>query len=460
MTHEAIVSDTFSELMSAQSGRMVLEFDSYRVSVQLGSSHRLILSVSGFDHVAGEFQETAMLREWKGTLDRLKTDDHVIYLQDSRNAWFNGERGWSDLIDFIKQYKKACNITESIALGLSMGGTGALILDQFLEFDRVVALVPQTLVGHDVCAWDSRYQEAWRNIPDIRFPRIADCLRDDGQYVLLFAVDVVEDARHVAALLTAGMNVEAFLSRAGEHNITFEMRRRGEQEDVLAALLSTDDVVDLSPFGYQRVDADFMASGDMILEEGLDQCSPADVHRLGMKYPSQVPTSFYPALREFEIDRVLSAGGNYRDAAGTMFPIHASQICKPEELKNYAVFGWNALDYGFTWSEGAHHFIRFSVIDFKTHEEVTAKLFFLPLLHVDHKSQRIVISLNGEIVHQGVVEYGTHEASMVEVTVALKSADCEFYIYTPDFVSPSALGIGQDTRRMAVSLNKLELASA
>ena len=436
---------------------MVLEFGSYRVSVQLGSSRRLIISVSGFDHVAGESQETAMLREWKGTLDRLKTDDHVIYIQDSRNAWFNAERGWDDMIDFIQHYKKACDITESVALGLSMGGTGALILDQFLEFDRVVALVPQTLVGSAVCPWDTRFQEAWHHILDIRFPRISECLRHDGHYVLLFAVDVIEDARHAAVLLAAGMNVEAFLSRAGEHNITFEMRRRGQQEDVLQALLGKGDV-DLIRFGYQKADAEFMAYGELILEEGLDQCPPATVHQLCQKYPSQVPTTFYPTLREFAIDKVLAAGGSYRDAAGTMFPIHASQICKPEDLKNYAVFGWNPLDYDFTWSEGAHHFIRFSVIDFDDHEKIAAMFFFLPLLHQNHKSQRVVISLNGEVVHQSVVEFGAVEAAMVEVTVELKSADCEFYIYTPDFISPSALGIGQDTRKMALSLNKLELA--
>ena len=365
------------------------------------------------------------------------------------HSWFNDVHGLSDLIAFIETYTATYSVEEKIAIGFSMGATGAFVLDAVLRFDRVIALVPQALIGSTACPWDRRFFDAWTHIDPLRHVQIAPLLRDEGDYVLLLPVDIAEDVRHAAEISRSQASVTVFFTRCGEHNILAELQRNGLLDGFICALV--EDARDLSRFGYQRLNRDTLAALALILKDGVELASLKYVSDFAEADPGVLPTYLYRALYDARICHAIRLGKRPPKA----FPAHARQVCWPHELRRYAAEGWYAFDQGFTWSEGVHHFIRFHVLDFEEHRDVRVRLFFLPHINERHQRQRITFAVNGQTLQETTVCFRTPSATCLEVVLALTEALNEIHIVTPACISPAQLNIGDDTRTIALSFNHM-----
>ncbi len=416
-----------------------------------GTSRRLIVSLAGLDSPApsaGTVPE-AMRRAWQGTFSRVQLADHVLFVQDVRQSWYNDEHGFADLIAFIRNYMSDNAIDQTVAIGFSMGATGAFVLDAILSFDRVIAIVPQALIGAAACPWDRRYIDAWARIGPLRHARITPLLRATGEYVLLLPIDIAEDVRHAAELSRSKAPLSTFCTRCGEHNVLYELRRKGLQDGLILSLI--DGLRDLEEYGYRRLSKDTLAELDRILVDGVESAPLDEVGAFARRYPGLLPTCLHQALYDATISREVTPD----DALTMAFPAHARQVCRPEDLRHYAAEGWFAFDKGFTWSEGVHHFIRFHVIDFMERRDVRVRLFFLPLVNERHPRQRVSFLVNGRALHDTTVQFKTASATRLEVLLPITEAHSQIHIVTPDCVSPARLGVGDDPRSIALSFNHM-----
>lgn len=110
--------------------------------------------------------------EWRKTLhDELDTS--VVLIRDPEYQWYQGGIGGiGDIaasVDYVRCLKARCE--RLVTLGVSMGGFGALLFGILAGADEIIALVPQTVLGHD-----PRWRDNWPHIKQMPHPDIATLL--------------------------------------------------------------------------------------------------------------------------------------------------------------------------------------------------------------------------------------------------------------------------------------------
>jgi hypothetical protein len=319
-----------------------LDFGDYRILVKPGTVPALFISAAGIGNpFADTPSELSMVFEWQGALRRLGAPEHAIFVQDRRRSWFNSDRGWRELIGFLREYVRRHRIEHTLAFGLSMGATGAILVDRELGCDTVVALSPQCVVGVGP-GHDPRFQFLWEKIERIAHADLARALRPGARCRLLFSVDTPEDVGHARALLASGANVTPWAVH-GPHNLGVEMHRFGRLDDFVAAVVR-EDAGALASLGFFRPDEALFA-----LESGD---APSRRHRvvdLGLRRPEQLPEYCY---EEF------GAG-----CPGDFFPVHCAQVVAVDALARYAVHGWIRAPEGGLRSQGPTQVVRMRVMD-------------------------------------------------------------------------------------------------
>ena len=82
-----------------------------------------------------------------------------MFLKDINQIWYqkglNGNTDFDDLIDTIKRFIKKYKFSKIITIGSSAGGFAAILAGQLLNVDNVIAIDPQTLIGHKDCLFST-----------------------------------------------------------------------------------------------------------------------------------------------------------------------------------------------------------------------------------------------------------------------------------------------------------------
>jgi hypothetical protein len=426
---------------------MIVNFGSYRAKIKPGNVPSAIVSLAGVGHPAADNGSLiAMSFEWEHTLQRLERREHVIFLQDTGRSWFNDAPGWDELVSFLNNYFASNRITHKVALGLSMGATGSIILGSHIRFDKVIGMSPQALIPCDDCPWDDRFTEFRKRIRMIRFTDTSRIIEDGDRYQFIFSFDDPIDMRHASVFHRTASKLDLAMVR-GAHNIGSEMARRRSLDRFVYDLLQNEHG-HLTELGVFKADRQLFDLVD-------DEPDRTRILELGLTRPGDLPSYFYPIYHEEVLNLNLERGEAYQQAVcGNPFPIHAAQIIEGQSLVPYAVYGWSSED---NWSVGRHHILTMRVMDILSFPDAWMELTLEPLLHERHRRQRVQVMANGMPMVDAVAEYGAHGQPYLSVVIQPLASIVEIHVTTFDSISPSRLGMNEDIRPLAVRLVKIQL---
>lgn len=84
---------------------------------------------------------------------------NFMYIKDIHQIWYHGGlTGSGTIMDYvhkIKLFLNKYNFPKVYIIGSSAGGYGAILIGQILKLDKIIAIDPQTLVGHDSCLFST-----------------------------------------------------------------------------------------------------------------------------------------------------------------------------------------------------------------------------------------------------------------------------------------------------------------
>ncbi len=90
---------------------------------------------------------------------------NFLFLKDINQIWFQkglyGNTDFDDLVNNIKTFIEKYNFSKVITIGSSAGGFSAILAGQLLNVDNIIAIDPQSLIGHETCLYSTNY----RNFP-------------------------------------------------------------------------------------------------------------------------------------------------------------------------------------------------------------------------------------------------------------------------------------------------------
>lgn len=294
----------------------IVKFGGYDALVRPGTTNKLIVSVAGI----GIPEDDRMAYEWNGSFQKLGVRDHIICIRDLQRSWANNPDGLDDLVSFLKSYMRRHRIEDSLIFGLSMGGFGALVLDHYVNFRRVVAISPQLLVG-PTCTFDNRYTELWKKISAFKHTDARSLVRPGGTYQVLFSLDDAKDILHLQAL--AGYSNVEFLAYRGQHNIGSEMSSRFQLLEFVQAFINNSS--SLASFGI------FQASEVVKpLIHLVQNTSDENVLDFIQRHPEWLPSSHLDHFAQLQ-DSTLEG-----------FPSPLLMDAPPPQMMRYLSTGWKA----------------------------------------------------------------------------------------------------------------------
>lgn len=193
----------------------------YELTIHAGQNRTLVVAFAGMLN-----PKTGEVRfEWIRSLRAASPDTHVILVKDNNSQWYTRPQGRQEIVDAIAAYIRDNGIESSLALGLSMGGYGALVFSTLLHFDHVVALSCRSSVDA-AGGFDRRNAALIDTIEDTPHSRVLDVLDPSTDYCFVSSLDRAADLAHLALIVRGFPGARTFLTR-GDHNLVREMNRRG-----------------------------------------------------------------------------------------------------------------------------------------------------------------------------------------------------------------------------------------
>jgi pimeloyl-ACP methyl ester carboxylesterase len=201
-----------------------------RIVHEPGDNGRAVVSFAGVGYALGGIQ----VEEFRKSLDGSSFD--IYYVIDKERRWYNG--CYDAVVATVNRSLGARRIAETVTLGNSMGGFGAMLFAGALErCRRAIAFSPQSSVSPAVVPFEDRWREWTQHIADWRVPDAVSQMRGGVTYALFFGAADPRDQRH-AERFASGVG-ETLLCRIddGGHGVAAEIKRRGLLVPLLDALL-------------------------------------------------------------------------------------------------------------------------------------------------------------------------------------------------------------------------------
>jgi hypothetical protein len=429
--------------------RTTHRFGGYEVMLVPGRDERLLVSVSSLGQPDG-----TVPFEWVQTLDQRGGDQHVLYVRDTRQSWYNAAAGWTDLLDWLAAYQAAHYIRWTAAFGVSAGGFGALLLAEHLPLQRVVALCPQAGID-ETAGFDQRYRSYWDRIGPMARPRAAQAFIGAPDVFCCFSVDAAEDVIHADLLRQRNRCVLPVPFR-GAHNLAGEFRLRDLTDAFITEVLAA--APDFGRLGAIAPDARFVALAEAYLafvRRDIDE--PAWRELIGAVPAAAVPAYAYHWLAERLIDEASAA---CRDHAGvtaaSAWPAHRGRTAIVAQIGPYLARGWSPADHAGAWSIGRWHFLRAWVADEPSGETCRVTLHLRVWVPARRPAQTIRYWQRGTLLREIRYERAGTDFLECREPFELVAPGLELLLETPDAVSPAEITDGnKDGRRLAVFLTRI-----
>ncbi|MBD7941572.1 alpha/beta hydrolase [Brevundimonas guildfordensis] len=361
----------------------IYSFGKYEALVRVGTTDRLIISLSGVGNVAAN----QMGFEWRATIRRQSEGATYVIVKDTARSWFNEDDGFSQLVDFIRRLILDQHISDAVAIGLSMGAYGALVLASVLPIDRVIAMSSRACLD-ERGAFDGRNRSLIQKIAAGPRLSVAGLEKPSTTYVYVFSVDERNDVFHaeIFAANSAGNNT-VFLAYHGDHNTGVTMTRSGTLSSTMGTILAGD----LSPGTWSKLG--FTAvSTDEITAIAAFHRAPRGIDAAG--------------LAEIISHRILPCGAEAMKDLRHLWPhapVSTGRRIGPNHLRAYLGRGWGGAQATGTWSVGKDHVLQFSIIELSQPTSVRVTLALRALVNNRQERQSILIKQGELIVFEKVV---------------------------------------------------------
>lgn len=160
--------------------------------------------------------------------------NNVLYLTDLSWTWFARQDIRKRAVEFIARARLECQAEKTVAFGNSAGGSGAILLNEDVHFDTVLATSAQMDLRLAFRAFDKRWKK-WMP-PQMRkfdFPDFSRGFAAGGTFTLLHGLRG-PDAGH-AALTPHAANIHHFLFPDLGH----DMRARFQSNGLLGRIFES-----------------------------------------------------------------------------------------------------------------------------------------------------------------------------------------------------------------------------
>lgn len=429
--------------------RPVERFGPYEVMVAPGRSDRLLLSVASLGQPDG-----TVPFEWMQTLDCRGGAEHVLYIRDTRQSWYNTEAGWPELLHFLAAYQARHGIRWTAAFGVSAGAFGALLLAEHLPLQRVVALCPQSGIGGSA-GFDQRYRAWWDRIGPMPRPEAGHAFLGRPEVACCYSVDAAEDVVHAECLAARNAAVARIPFR-GAHNLAGEFRLRDLTEAFVEELVA--ERPDFGRLGAIPPHPAYAEAAPAYLALVRHEMAEEAWQGLVAGIPGPVlPAYAYHWASEMLADAAAAEHRRWEAvAAAAAWPAHRGRTAIAQQIGPYLARGWSAADAAGAWSVGRWHFLRAHLLDEPPGERCRVTLHLRVWVPAARPVQVVRYWQRGALLRE--VRYERRGADFLELkeSFVLDGPVLELLVETPEALAPAAIsGTNRDRRLLGVFLTRL-----
>lgn len=151
--------------------------------------------------------------------------NHVLFVSDTSRSWLNGDGMAEQILYCIRAVVEHVNAERVIAIGNSMGGTMALHLSRFFDFERVIAFTPQYSVHVDEVPEEDRWFYFRKQINTFHFPKV-EALRPKATKYFIFHGDEQRELAH-ALRFPKAPGISHYIMPETDHNVAARLKEQG-----------------------------------------------------------------------------------------------------------------------------------------------------------------------------------------------------------------------------------------
>ncbi|WP_319771960.1 hypothetical protein [Breoghania sp.] len=148
-----------------------------------------------------------------------------IYISDLSKSWYNGEGIYEYITRTIREIQFEYEIEETILLGNSMGGYGALLFSSEVKASLVISIVPQFSVDPTIIPFDRRWSVYQQKISKYRSGNLNDHISSRCRYFVLAAGEDPIDMQHIS-MIKNEINITTFIVKA-KHDLAAKLKDSG-----------------------------------------------------------------------------------------------------------------------------------------------------------------------------------------------------------------------------------------
>ena len=205
----------------------IYENANLRLTLLPGGNKRLIVSFTGVGREMGGIQTD----EFIGTASA-KGKNTVLFVTDKKCTWFNSSDVFANTLQTIFKIQDRMQPRQTVTLGNSMGGFGAMLFARLIGAQKSIAFSPQATIDPNLIH-ETRWKMFRKNIKDIHWPLVPFGARTD---YFVFSGVLDGDSDHLD-LLPQQKNLRIY-RLPFKHDAALELKRRGLQKPLLTACLS------------------------------------------------------------------------------------------------------------------------------------------------------------------------------------------------------------------------------
>ena len=212
-----------------------------RVLIVDNGTEDVFISFNGLtgEHIKDDYAEVVV--EFKS----LAKTHTTIFVADKTMSWGNNV-DWEEIAGVINPLIRNRN---AIAVGLSMGGSNAILASSFISVKKVLAFNPQFTIYPEFHAQTTYMTEA-KLIKNWRFKTIYDGFNKHTQYIICWSTKEKSDTYFLGLFPNYITNIN-FGDRYG-HNLAGELKSEGRLQELFDLVLK-DDIDGLISFSENKV---------------------------------------------------------------------------------------------------------------------------------------------------------------------------------------------------------------
>lgn len=151
--------------------------------------------------------------------------NHVLFVSDKSRSWLNADGMADQILCCIRATAEHVNAERVIAIGNSMGGTMALHLSRFFDFERVIAFTPQFSVCSEEVPEEDRWFYFRKQIKTFHFPKV-EALRPKATKYYIFHGDEKRELADALRFPNAP-GISHYIMPETDHNVAAKLKDRG-----------------------------------------------------------------------------------------------------------------------------------------------------------------------------------------------------------------------------------------